>query len=134
MGYWTNYRRSSGYIQFKELQGQVFDKVYRDDVNDGVIFEREGRKYNLFHQQQCCEGVWLEDIIGDLNDLVGSPILVAEERFEEGNPPENACEGDSDQGWTFYELRTLKGSVTLRFYGGSNGYYSIDADLHQWEE
>lgn len=83
----------------------------------------------MFHGQDCCEEVWLEDIIGDLDDLVGSPILKAEKRTDENLPPvENS---DFSYTWTFYEFATIKGSVTLRWFGTSNGYYSEDVDVEE---
>jgi hypothetical protein len=79
----------------------------------------------FFHSQDCCEHVCLEDLTGDLADLIGGQIVVLEERTSEDDP-----DGYEDPGyreswsWTFYEIRTTKGDVTLRWLGQSNGYYS----------
>ncbi len=45
---------------------------------------------------------------------------MAEESTEDD--PENSERGM----WTFYKLASRKGYVDLRWYGSSNGYYSVD--------
>jgi hypothetical protein len=72
------------------------------------------------HHQDCCESVYIEDICGDLDDLVGAPLVEAEEVSDY----EGEATGDESYTWTFYKFATRKGFVTVRWYGSSNGYYS----------
>lgn len=84
------------------------------------------------HYQDCCESVSLNDITGDIADLLGSPILVAEESTSQETPADFTHEYEPEsQTWTFYKLATAKGYVDLRWFGESNGYYSesVDFDL-----
>ena len=67
------------------------------------------------------------DIVGDLNDLINHPLLMVEEVTNEGVNPsgvEVPEYQDSSFTWTFYKLATIKGYVTLSWYGESNGYYN----------
>lgn len=62
--------------------------------------------------------VWIEDIVGDLDDLQGEPLTEAEVVTEE-------CDvGDGHQTWSFFKFGTSKGCVTVRWCGESNGFYS----------
>ena len=114
---------------FDTLTGKIFTKIEQED--EQLIFDTStGEKYTLKHNQECCENVYIEDINGDLNDLVGTPILFAEKSVSS----DNALSNDHDSfTWTFFKLSTIKGSVTIRFYGESNGYYSEDATLYKIE-
>lgn len=108
-----------------DLVGQTVVKVnqtggYEDQLE--FILE-DGRAFIWYHSQSCCEGVSIEDITGSLDDLIGSPILVAEERTQ------NKEDSYGAEMWTFYEFATNKGSVTIRWFGESNGYYSVDVDF-----
>src|ERR1017187_3926763 len=97
--------------------GSVGDHVIRFEANDGSV-------YQMFHAQECCEGVSVEDICGDLQDLVGIPIISAEESKSCTNPEGvNPAYQDDSFTWTFYRIATAKGLVVIRWYGSSNGYY-----------
>ncbi len=112
-------------MDFKEIEGMTFTAVEALDGGEIVRFTRDnGDVFEQYHSQDCCENVNVEDIVGDLSDLVGTPILVAEERSQE-DPDHSWGVGE----WTFYEARTIKGSVTIRWYGSSNGYYSTSVNF-----
>ncbi len=112
-------------IEFKEL---VFKEIIVNEDKTEIVFITENDIiYKMFHEQDCCESVWIEDICGDLNDLIGSPILIAEKSTNYENPIDKQY--DDSFTWTFYKLATNKGYVDLRWYGTSNGYYSEEINI-----
>lgn len=77
----------------------------------------------------------MEDVCGDFDDLIGEPLLIAEVvTNSEENPPGVNPEYQDSFTWTFYKLSTIKGSVTIRWYGESNGYYSEDVSFARIED
>jgi hypothetical protein len=109
------------------LEGKIFTEIY--DNGDELVFKNANEEFHLAHQQDCCESVSLEEVIGDLSDLINTPILRAEEVDSGGEGPQN--DYVESYTWTFYKLATIKGEVVLRWYGESNGYYSESVDLYQ---
>ncbi len=116
------------------LKGKVLTEIGGGKYADELSFlTNDGQSYRMYHRQDCCESVLLEDICGELEWLIGEPILIAEERCS-NDPPDGQEESrDVSETWTFYELATIKGSVTLRWYGASNGYYSESVDFERVE-
>ena len=117
-------------IKFEMLAGKTLMNVEGKVGGDEMTFVTDtGEKFKLYHRQDCCESVAVEDICGDLSDLVGVPILLAEEVISAENPPGYIPEYQDSFTWTFYKLATIKGAVTIRWYGESNGYYSESVDF-----
>lgn len=110
----------------KEIRGA---EKYSEEI---TIITECGEVWEMYHNQDCCEQVSVEDVIGDVNDLIGAPILVCEESTNSTLPPLD--ERDESYTWTFYKLATIKGWVDIRWYGGSNGYYSEDVTFKRMEE
>lgn len=111
-------------MTIESMVGKTFTKVYTNGHDTELIFENDVERYTFFHSQDCCESVSIEDICGDLSDLVDSPLTMADESCSGG---ENKY-GDTYT-WTFYKFATFKGFVDVRWYGSSNGYYSESVDL-----
>src|SRR3712207_8874612 len=72
-----------------ELIGKVLIKI---DINDEKDIKdyycKSGEHYQMCHIQDCCESVTIEDIFGNIDDLIGSPIIVAEEARSEEHTSE----------------------------------------------
>jgi hypothetical protein len=110
--------------EFSDLLGHTLSDVQKVE-NDEIRFTlADGSQYRLYHEQDCCESVTIEDICGDLASLVGHPLLMAEEATNN----DYTARGDRET-WTFYKLSTVLRSVTIRWYGTSNGYYSESVDF-----
>lgn len=90
------------------------------------MFFSDGTKGVWCHNQDCCERVEINDVTGDWSDLIGHPLLVAEERENKHFPPPEYADSYT---WTFYTFRNLGGSVDVRWLGESNGYYSERVDF-----
>lgn len=119
--------------KIEDFIGKTFIDITGAVQEEKIIFtEDNGDKYKMYHARECCEHVYIDDIVGDLSDLVGWPILKASEDTNSGR---GRGEGSpASETWTFYNLATIKGSVTIRWYGSSNGCYSESVDIIKLEE
>lgn len=117
--------------QIEVLLGKTLTSVEVNHDKDVILFKTDdGKEYIMYHESDCCECVTIDDINGDLNDLVGSPITRATEETSCNHyaEPDNNAESFT---WTFYKLATLKGWVDIRWFGESNGYYSEDVTFRE---
>lgn len=142
-------------MDFKELTGKKITEIRGlSKGSEHVEFDTVGpddakKTYVLAYYQDCCASCDIEEIHGDMGDLIGEPILLAEcvessepdtetagRRVKEKADAEAKGEYYSDyqyesETWAFYKIATIKGSVTIRWYGSSNGYYSEMASFHE---
>lgn len=99
----------------------------RRNVDEVLFTFEDGSRLRIFHQQDCCENVYLDDFEGSEADLVNQLLVSAESPSGEF---EDSIDGGVVQ-WTFYNFRTTKGDLSLRWIGSSNGYYSTSMSV-EW--
>ena len=117
-------------VSVEDLKGKVLKSCNVNDSDTEIIFLTEGgEKYKMLHYQDCCESVYIESIVGDLEDLVGNPITFVAESTNWSE-----CNEDESKTWTFYKFATIKGYVDIRWVGESNGYYSERVDFVKIED
>lgn len=112
-------------FRFEDLLGQTLTEIKgAEKGSERITFlDSDDQEFLMYHQQDCCESVSVDDIVGDIEDLLNTPITMAEEVTEPYEFPHDEWYGDSGT-WTFYKLATVKGYVTIKWLGTSNGYYS----------
>ena len=100
----------------KAVRGLAYSDEYFQILTDDCI-------YIFYHEYSCCESVWLTQVDGISDKIIGSRIVIAEVVTDEK---------DTECGhitWSFYKIGTNKGMIDYRFQGESNGYYSETVDL-----
>ena len=114
-------------INIEQLTGMTITAVVYKEVNESLLIHLNTHVLEMIHFQDCCETVYLADVVGSFEDLIGYPLLeVSESRV--GITSANAESSTA----SYYNFKTVKASVQLRWVGESNGYYSetIDCLLH----
>jgi len=113
-------------VEFETLKGKILINIECKGDNEIQFTDSENNIYHMYHEQDCCEEVYIKDICGNLSHLLDSPITMAECIVNKGNIDEDEWGTGT---WTFYKLATVKGYVTISWYGESNGYYSETVDF-----
>lgn len=113
-------------VEFETLKGKILINIECKGDNEIQFTDSENNIYHMYHEQDCCEEVYIKDICGNLSHLLDSPITMAECIVNKGSTDEDEWGIGT---WTFYKLATVKGYVTISWYGESNGYYSETVDF-----
>ena len=119
LGGWDERYRNS--CDIKDMVGKKVLGIYYDEENFQIL--TDDGVYAFYHEQSCCESVWLTQVDGISDKLIGSRIVIAEVVTDEK---------DTEYGhitWSFYKIGTSKGMIDFRWQGESNGYYSETVDL-----
>jgi len=129
---------NGSYPDFSDLVGKIFTDVKVDEngggrFNSSAVVFIGSESFALGYHGDCCASCDVKQIDGDLEDLIGTPILSAEETFSDEPPSGPDYEHLDSWTWTFYNIRTIKGTVTIQFWGESNGYYSETASFERVE-
>lgn len=143
-------RNYNSTAKFEDLLGKTISELTGLDVDSEQvnITTTDGMKFRMWYEHDCCASCSINEIHGDIADLVGSPILLAEKSSSNEHTPEFLAQkmrekekaeaegdyyyaGDESFTWTFYKLSTIKGSVTIKWYGSSNGFYSESASFEE---
>lgn len=128
----TIYYDGYGKVDFSSLKGDTIVEIIGLSPGHEEVFikTKSGMTLKMWYDHDCCASCSVEDVIGDINDIIGHEILLAEE-VESNENPEDIKREDESFTWTFYKLATIKGSVTIRWYGSSNGFYSESVSLER---
>lgn len=134
----SNYSLLDKEQPFSALVGKTLKSVIVSDDKDEIRFITiDGDAFLMYHFQDCCESVTVDDICGDIDDIIGSQIVVADEVSSCDSERDATAEPhgwqpdkyEESYKWTFYKIDTVKGGVTIRWFGASNGYYSESVDF-----
>ena len=111
-------------ISIDQIKGMTITAVIYKESNESLLIHLNTHVLEMIHHQDCCETVYLTDVVGSFEDLIGYPLLEVSESIV------NAKSSDVSATASYYNFRTVKASVQLRLLGESNGFYSETIDCY----
>ena len=112
--------------KFEQIQGMTITAVVYKETNESLLIHLNNHVLEMIHHQECCETVYLADVVGSFEDLIGYPLLEVSETIVNNEIGESSTA-------SYYNFRTVKASVQLRWVGESNGYYSETVDCYLYK-
>lgn len=115
-------------ITLNHLLGQTIVSIAGAEKNNDrvVVTLSSGQRVQLWHEQDCCEGVSIDNVVGIPSLLEGFKVVAASEDNE--TPPYAAAREFSayeSHTWTTQKIKTGNGhELVIHWLGESNGYYS----------
>ena len=85
----------------------LYDIRISKDNTEIAFYGESGQNFGMYHSQDCCEYVYIEDITGELSDLENTPILLAQETSNTNNPKTDEDEY-TDESWTWISPACLR--------------------------
>jgi len=122
-------------IDLEEFKGKTFTNIeYHDD--EKITFQEENENvYRMYHRQDCCERVRVEQIRGNLSEIENEEIIEVEKGTWSNEDPFGAPFDNSDAWasytWTAFRFKTNRTETTIWWLGESNGYYYEGVDIAQ---
>ena len=105
-------------INIEQIKGMTITAVVYKETDESLLIHLNTHVLEMLHHQDCCETVYLADVVGSFEDLIGYPLLEVSESTVNTNSE------DMSSAASYYNFKTVKASVQLRWVGESNGYYS----------
>lgn len=113
------------YCEFSDLVGKTITSIDGLSSNHVVINTECGNTYQMHHEQDCCEHVYLKHVYGAECYVINEPIIYA-------NSYTSDCSGEHGSGTrTTFTITTGSGSLILIWEGYSNGYYGEGVSFYE---
>lgn len=120
-------------MDFSKLIGKTITQAFITKDNTKLILKSHDQTFTLYGSSDDDADSWVEDIDNDLSTILNSPILSVQEKSKKLSDKDidqkNSAHVENYPTWYFYEISTIKGSVTLRFYSQDGTFYSAKMHL-----
>ena len=111
-------------INIEQIKGMTITAVVYKESGESLLIHLNTHVLEMGHHQDCCETVYLADVVGSFEDFIGYPLLEVSETIVN-----NELIGESSTA-SYYNFKTVKANVQLRWIGESTGYYSETVDCY----